>query len=364
MVKPVNVGIVGCGAISAAYTTTIARLAGLRLTAVADLDAARARATAEANGTRALSVAELLADPDVDIVLNLTIPAAHADVALAAIAAGKDVYGEKPLATTKAEALQVLQAADTAGARLGCAPDTVLGTGVQTARWYVDNGLIGRPVAATAIMNHPGHERWHPNPDFYYTPGGGPLFDMGPYYITALITLLGPVSKVIGAASRTRSERTIVTGPRAGTTVPVTTDSHVTGILIHDSGALSTLVMSFDSAATRAPNIELHGEQATLHLPDPNHFDGEIHAHPVGGTWTSLPTRAGYQDAARGYGLADLTTTPPTQLPRTSAALALHVLDIMESLLTSTTTGQATALTTTCDRPPPVPLGPLEPRTE
>ncbi|GIH28640.1 oxidoreductase [Acrocarpospora phusangensis] len=349
-------GIVGCGAISGAYTTTIERLPGLHLTAVADLDPGRAKTVADATGARALSVPDLLSDPDVDIVLNLTVPAAHAEVALAAIAAGKDVYGEKPLAATKGEALQVLRAADTAGVRLGCAPDTVLGTGVQTARRHIDDGLIGTPIAATAVMATPGHERWHPNPDFYYVPGGGPLFDMGPYYITALITLLGPVSKVIGAASRTRAERVIASGPRAGTPIPVTTPTHVTGILTHDSGALSTLVMSFDSAATRAPHIEIHGDQASLIVPDPNHFDGDVLLHPVDGTWRPLPVRAGYRNAARGYGLADLTTTPPTQLPRASALLALHVLDIMESLLTSTTTAQTVPITTTCERPPPVPL--------
>ncbi|MEO3854963.1 Gfo/Idh/MocA family oxidoreductase [Acrocarpospora sp. B8E8] len=356
MGEQVNVGIVGCGAISGAYTTTIGRLPGLRLAAVADLDAARAEAVAVANDARALPVAELIADPGVDVVLNLTVPAAHAGVALAAIAAGKDVYGEKPLAATKAEALQVMRAAAAAGVRLGCAPDTVLGTGVQSARRHVDDGLIGAPIAATAIMVTPGHERWHPNPDFYYAPGGGPLLDMGPYYITALIHLLGPVSRVIGAAGHARPERTIASGPRAGTTIPVTVDTHVTGILIHDSGALSTLVMSFDAAATRAAPIEVHGEKASLIVPDPNTFDGDVLIHPIDGTWQALPTLAGYRNASRGYGLADLTTTPPGELPRASAPLALHVLDIMESLLTSTTTAQAIPITTTCARPDPVPL--------
>ncbi|WP_214106765.1 Gfo/Idh/MocA family protein [Acrocarpospora catenulata] len=356
MGEQVNVGIVGCGAISGAYTATIARLPGLRLTAVADLDAGRARAVAEANGVRALSVADLIADPDVRLVVNLTTPAAHAAIARAAIAAGKDVYGEKPLAATTAEARPLLGAAEAAGVRLGCAPDTVLGTGLQTARWYVDDGLIGTPVAATAVMVTPGHERWHPNPDFYYLPGGGPLLDMGPYYVTALVLLLGPVHRVVGAASRTRAQRVIGSGPRVGDSIPVTTDTHVTGVLTHTSGALSTLVMSFDAAATRAPAIEVHGERATLVVPDPNLFDGDVLAHPVDGTWERLPIRAGYRHASRGYGVADLAATPPGEHPRASAPLALHVLEIMESLLKAATTARTIEITSTFQRPLPVPL--------
>jgi predicted dehydrogenase len=215
--EPVNVGVIGCGVIFAQYGQSIERLPGLRLLAVADLDPERAREAARPYaGTEVLSVADLMADPRIDVVLNLTVPAAHAEIALAAIAAGKDVYCEKPLAATAAEAAGMLRAAAAAGVRVGCAPDTVLGTGTQTARKAIDDGLIGRPVAATATMMTPGHERWHPNPDFYYTLGGGPLMDMGPYYITSLITLLGPVTTVVGAASRTRAKRTIGSGSRRG----------------------------------------------------------------------------------------------------------------------------------------------------
>jgi predicted dehydrogenase len=195
-VTALRIGVVGAGQISGAYLSTLRRLSNVEVVAVCDLDEARARtAAAAAPGARPLAIAELLAADDVDLVLNLTIPAAHAEVARAAIAAGKHVYGEKPLAVTTGQAREVLAAAGRAGVRVGCAPDTVLGTGVQTARACLDAGEIGTPIAATAFMVTPGHERWHPAPEFYYLPGGGPLFDMGPYYLTALVTLLGPVRR-------------------------------------------------------------------------------------------------------------------------------------------------------------------------
>lgn len=217
MGEPLRIGMVGAGAISGAYLDTLEKLADVRLTVVTDLDPGRAAAVAgRVPGVRATgTVAELVAAPDVDAVLNLTIPAVHAEVALTALAAGKHVYGEKPLATTRAEADRLLAAAAASGLRIGCAPDTVLGTGVQTARAAVDAGLIGTPVAATAFMTTAGHERWHPDPEFYYRPGGGPLLDMGPYYLSALVHLLGPVVEVTGAAARPRAEREIGAGPRA-----------------------------------------------------------------------------------------------------------------------------------------------------
>lgn len=356
MGQPLRVGIVGLGAISGQYLSAFERLAAVRLVAVADLDAARAQAVAAEQGVRALSVEQLTRDDEVDLVLNLTIPAAHADVALAAIAGGKDVYGEKPLAATLAEARTVLDAARVAGVRVGCAPDTVLGTGVQTARKAIDDGAIGEPVAATATMTTPGHERWHPDPDFYYQPGGGPLLDMGPYYVTTLVTLLGPVVSVVGSASHTRTTRVIGSGPRAGESVPVDVDTHVTGVLRHASGVLSTLVMSFDSVATRSANIEVHGQAGSLVVPDPNMFDGDVELHELGGQWRTLPPSAGYRDAGRGYGVADLATTPPGVVPRADGALAYHVLEIMSALLTSADSGTTVTVESRCERPAPVDL--------
>ncbi|MFC9353638.1 Gfo/Idh/MocA family protein [Arthrobacter sp. NPDC057013] len=358
MGKPVNVGIIGCGAIIAQYLANFRRLDQIELVAVADLDQARAQAVADDyDGVRALSVDGLLAADDVDLVLNLTIPAAHAEVALKAIAAGKSVYGEKPLAATTAEARQVLEAAREAGVVVGCAPDTVLGTGIQTARKAIDDGLIGAPISATATMVTPGHERWHPNPDFYYQPGGGPLLDMGPYYVSALVTLLGPVVSVIGAASHTRSERTIGSGARAGETVPVNIDSHVTGVLVHASGALSTLFMSFDAVKSKSPNIEIHGERGSLVVPDPNHFDGDVQLFALGADdWQTLPVSAGYVDSGRGFGIADLAATPSGSEPRAGGQLAYHALEVMESVLASARTGSAVQIQSTAERPEAVEL--------
>lgn len=357
---PLRIGIVGAGAISAQYLQSFERLPSLRLTAVADLDPARAAAVAEPRpGVRSCPVAELVGAEDVDLVLNLTIPAAHAEVAAAAVAAGKSVYGEKPLAATTAEAQRVLAAAADAGVRVGCAPDTVLGTGIQTARKAVDDGLIGTPVAATAVMLSPGHERWHPNPDFYYQPGGGPLFDMGPYYVTALITLLGGIRSVTGRSTRSRDERTIGNGPRAGERFGVSVDTHVTGVLEHTSGVLSTLVMSFDTVSTHSVPIEVHGTDGSLAVPDPNHFAGPTALHELGGDgWRELPVSAGYTDGGRGYGIADLAATPAGDEPRAGGRLALHVLDVMESLLRSAAEGRTVTVDTGVDRPSAVPLTP------
>lgn len=353
-----GVGIVGLGVISRQYLETLIGSRGARVVAVADLDDARARAVAEqVPGTAARSVADLMADDAVGTVLNLTIPAAHADIAHQAIAAGKDVYGEKPLALSVDEGVGVLDAARDAGSQVGCAPDTVLGTGVQTARRAVDDGLIGRPVSASATWISPGHEHWHPHPDFYYAPGGGPLLDMGPYYLTTLVHLLGPVASVFGAVSRMRATRTIGTGPRAGETVRVEVDTHVTGVLEHVGGALSTIVVSFDGVRSAAPALEVHGEQGSLQVPDPNLFDGVARLHRAGDDgWRDLEPSAGYVGAGRGVGLLDAATG----VARADGAMALHVLDIMESLLRSARTAERLPLRTSVERPPLVPLTPRD----
>ena len=351
-----KVGMIGCGVISRQYLETFERLPDVELVAVADLDAARAQAIAEGwEGVRALTVYELITDPEVDTVLNLTIPAAHAEVDLRAIAAGKSVYSEKPFAVTTEEGAAVLEAAAAAGVLTGSAPDTVLGTGTQTARAVIDEGLIGTPIAAMATMVTPGHERWHPHPDFYYLPGGGPLLDMGPYYIHALVTLLGPVSAVVGAASRLRTERTIGSGPREGETIPVTTDTHVTGVLVHESGVLSTLVMSFDAVATSAHPIEIHGTGGTLAVPDPNRFNGDVELHRLGGDgWETLPVSGGYEGASRGIGLQDMAVRGGNL--RASGELGQHVLEVMNGVLEAASSGARVEITSTVERPAAVPL--------
>jgi len=357
-----RIGVVGLGVISRAYLDTLVGRDAVRVTAVADLDASRSAAVAaELPGVRALSVADLLNSPDVDTVLNLTVPAAHAEIALGAIGHGKNVYGEKPLAAELADAQAVLEAAAKASVRVGCAPDTVLGTGVQTARAAVEAGAIGRPLFASAVMITPGHERWHPQPDFYYAPGGGPLLDMGPYYLTSLVHLLGPVRAVIGASSRLRSERVIGSGPRAGERIPVEVDSHVSGVLEHEGGALTTLTTSFDGVGTTAAPIEVHGETGTLTVPDPNHFDGEVRLLELGGSERrTLPPSAGYVGGARGVGLLDFVAADGGRPARASGELALHVLETMTALLRSSAEGRRIELSTSVQRPAPVPLTPVE----
>ncbi|HEY3868104.1 MAG TPA: Gfo/Idh/MocA family oxidoreductase [Actinocrinis sp.] len=358
--RVLRVGVVGAGQISGAYLRTIPGLANLRVTAIADLDAARAAAAAQdLPGARAIAPDELYAADDVDLVLNLTIPAAHGEVAHAAIAAGKHVYGEKPLAATTAEARALLEAAAGAGVRVGCAPDTVLGTGVQTARAVLDAGEVGAPVAASAFMVTPGHERWHPAPEFYYRPGGGPLLDMGPYYLTALVTLLGPVRRVVGMASTPRATRIVGSGPRAGAEFPVEVATHVTGVLEHESGALSTLLMSFDVWAGALPRIEVYGTGGSLSVPDPNGFAGEVRIFRAEAKeWEPVQERGGYPGASRGFGIADLARALAEGGPhRADGRLAYHVLDVMESLLAAARTGNAANVASSCDRPAAVPAG-------
>jgi predicted dehydrogenase len=356
---PLRVGLVGAGFISRMYFDTLLRIKDeVRLTRIADVDVARAAEAGAAQGVPGGSVDELLADPEVDLVLNLTIPAAHAEVATRSLEAGKHVYGEKPLTVTVAQARAVLDLALDRGLWVGCAPDTVLGTGIQTARRAVDDGMIGRPVAATATMAIPGHEAWHPHPDFYYAPGGGPLYDMGPYYLHALITLLGPVARVSASASRPTTERVIASGPRAGERVPVLIDTHITALLEHVDGAITTLTMSFDTAGTRALPLEVHGLEGSLLVPDPNEFSGTTSLKRRGEDWVELPVSAGYQNSARGFGLLDFHRTPAGEVPRADAGIAFHALDIMETTLRSSVEGRRLDLASTTERPRAVPLTP------
>jgi predicted dehydrogenase len=359
-VKPLRVGVVGAGNISRAYLGTLPRLSNVQVTAVADLVGDRAAAAAATvDGARALPVDGLLAADDVDLILNLTIPAAHSEIAHSAIAAGKHVYGEKPLAADTGSARSVLDSAQRAGVRVGCAPDTVLGTGIQTARAALDAGEVGAPVAATAFMVTPGHERWHPDPDFYYQPGGGPLLDMGPYYLTALVTLLGPVRRVVGMSSTPRPVRVIGSGPRAGTEIAVNVATHVTGVLEHANGALSTLVMSFEVWAGRLPRIEVYGTAGSLSVPDPNGFDGPVSILRAGDSeWSPVAEAGGYPGASRGYGVSDLASALAAGTPhRADGQLGYHVLDVMESLLAAASSGNAVDVASTCERPAAVPAG-------
>lgn len=354
-----NIGIIGVGTISAQYFAEFPKLAGLRVVAVADVNEARAAEVAAERGVEALSVDALLADPRVDAVLNLTIPAAHVEIATRALRAGKHVYGEKPLALDPGEAAAMLELAHRQGLRVGSAPDTVLGTGIQTARALLDSGAVGEPVAAAVHWSSPGHELWHPAPQFYYQPGGGPLFDMAPYYLTSLVTLLGPVLRVSGVATHSARQRTIATGSQAGTAIPVDVDTHVSAILEHANGVTSTLTVSFEVRASRAPLFELYGTTGTIAVPDPNRFSDPVEVWTVGAPeWTEVPVSAGYADAGRGYGLADMAHAIETDRPhRASGELAFHVLEIMDAVLRAADEHRVIELTSTVARPESVPSG-------
>ena len=355
--QPVGIGVIGCGNISSAYLTTARKFPILNLIALSDANPAAAETRAAEFGLPARSVDALLADPAVEVILNLTIPNAHVDVGLRAIAAGKHVHSEKPLGVAVAEARRLIEAAAAKSLRLGCAPDTFLGGSHQTARRALDGGLIGRPVGGAAFFMCPGHERWHPSPGFYYLKGGGPMLDMGPYYVTDLVNLLGPVASVSGVATRTRSERVVTSKPLAGARIPVEVATHVTGTLTFVGGAAVTMTMSFDVARHRHGPIELYGEAGSLIVPDPNRFDGKVEFATAAEDWREIATDGPYADGNyRILGLADMAQAIRCERPhRASGELAFHVLEVMEAFQSSSDSGKAVAISTRPERPASLP---------
>lgn len=349
----VNIGVIGCGAISGIYLQAPNTFPILNITACADLDTAKAQATAEEHNIQARTVEELLADPEIEIVLNLTIPGAHAEIGLAALHHGKSVYSEKPLALTTEQGAPLLEVAARNNLRVGCAPDTFLGGGLQTCRKLIDDGWIGQPVAATAFMMSHGHEHWHPSPEFYYKPGGGPMFDMGPYYLTALVHLLGPVRRVTGSTRTTFPQRTITSSPLAGTVIDVEVPTHVAGILDFSAGSVATIITTFDVWASDLPRIEIYGTEGTLSVPDPNTFGGPVRLRRHRETeWSEQEIIFGYTVNSRGLGLADMAHALSDQRPhRASGALAYHVLEIMEAIHTASDGNAHVLLQSTCERP-------------
>ena len=327
---PVGVGVIGAGNISDQYLTQLTSYPDLAVRFVADLLPERARAQADRYGVAAAgTVEELLARADVEIVVNLTVPAAHVAVASAALAAGKHVWIEKPLATDLAAGTALVERAEAAGLRLGCAPDTVLGPGLQTARRMIERGDIGRPLSAAATMQYPGPHRWHPAPAFLYQAGGGPLLDMGPYYLTALTQLLGPVTRVAARGGSAGPTRVIGAGPRAGESFEVTVPTYVTAIYDFAAGEIGQLTLSFDSPLTRMGVLEIAGTEATLATPDPNSFLGDIRIVRTGGTdWESVPVTG--VEGGRGLGVLELARAVRSGEPhRATGRLGLHVLEAM-----------------------------------
>ena len=350
-----NIGIVGCGNISPRYFEGLARYDGIDVGACADIDAERAADRAEEYGVRALSPEGLLADPAVDIVVNLTLPKVHAEVSLAAIAAGKHVYSEKPLAISPSDGDAIVEAAERAGVVAGCAPDTFLGGGLQTCRKLIDDGAIGRPVAATAFMMSHGHEHWHPDPAFFYAAGGGPMYDMGPYYLTALVSLLGPVRRIAGATGSAFEQRTVNSEPKRGQRVDVEIPTHVTGLLDFHSGAVATIVTSFDVWASRLPRIELYGTEGTLSVPDPNTFGGPVEVQRGRDEWA--PVELAFPAGQRGLGVVEMAQCTSSVVTTVDARLARHVLEIMQGLYESSDTDRHVVPRSTSDQPAPVPFG-------
>ncbi len=355
---PVGLAVVGCGTISSAYLRNLTAFPDLSVLHCADLDVERAKEQAAAFGVpSAGSTADALADPDVEIVVNLTVPAAHAEISAAAVAAGKSVWVEKPLALETAPAAELLRAAAAAGVRVGCAPDTVLGAGLQTARRLIDDGVIGAPQTGLALLQGPGPESWHPAPEFLFQRGGGPLFDLGPYYLTALATVFGPAVSVAALGRRSRTTRVVGSGPRAGTEFDVEVPTHVSALIGYASGQAATIVLSFDSPLRRHGFVEITGTAATLAMPDPNQFDGDVRVHDLGSReWRSVASEGPVD--GRGLGVLDMARALRSRQPhRATGEIALHVLDIMEAISTSAETGSFEPVRSSFTRSEPLPAG-------
>ncbi len=359
MNQKIKVGIIGCGNILGQYVEGCRSFEILEVAACADIIDEKAQSAAKTYDIpKAYSVNDLLEDPAINLVLNLTVPNAHVDVNLAAIGAGKHVYSEKPLATNRADGQRILAAAREHDRRVGCAPDTFLGGGLQTCRKLIDDGWIGEPVGATAFMMSAGPESWHPNPGFFYQPGAGPLFDMGPYYLTALIQLLGPVRRLAGVTRISFPERIATSQALYGTRLLVTVPTHSTALLEFANGPIGVLITSFDIKASELPRIEIYGSKGSLSVPDPNIFGGPVRGRQAGEEqWVQLPLTHSAA-VGRGIGVADMAYGLRSgRAHRASGELAYHVLDIMEAIEESSQTGKHIEIGSRPERPAPLPLG-------
>jgi predicted dehydrogenase len=356
---PVGVGVIGAGMISDTYLDNLGAFPDVRVVAIGDLDTARAAAQAGRHGIpQAGTPEDVLTHPEVEIVVNLTIPAAHAAVSAAAIAAGKHVWSEKPIGIDRESARALLAAADAAGLRVGVAPDTILGPGLQTARRAVLRGDIGVPLSAHTTMQYIGPDTFHPNPEFLFARGAGPLFDMGPYYVSALVSVFGAVDRVMALGSRSRTTREIQVGERAGTTFPVEVPTHVQALTRFESGAAADSVFSFDAVLARSGVIEINGTEGVLIVPDPNTFGGEVRVGRVRGgadpVWETVEPVG--IEAGRGLGVLDMARAIRTGGAHIATGrLGYHVLDTLVAIDESVQTGEAVAVASTVDALPLVP---------
>jgi predicted dehydrogenase len=367
----IDIGIIGCGNISHSYLKGAARSQQVRVKAVADLRMEAAQERAAEYGVKALTVDRLLTDPEIRIVINLTVPLAHAAVSLQVIEAGKHVYSEKPLATSYAEAQALPRAAAAKGLRVGCAPDTFLGAAHQACRRAIDAGRIGRPIAGSVFFASHGMEHWHPNPEFFFKRGGGPMLDVGPYYITQLVNLLGPVARVAGQATMGSATRTVGSGPLKDSVIKVEVPTTLHALLSFVSGASLTITTSWDVWKHRRQHFEIYGSEGSLSVPDPNFFGGKPMVTERDGDWTALDisghpfgkpnryTNSGAHVADyRIIGLLDLAAAIRDGRPhRASCELAMHVMEVLDAAERSSAEGRHVNIETPCSRPEPLPLG-------
>ncbi|MNO16878.1 1,5-anhydro-D-fructose reductase [compost metagenome] len=346
-----KMGMIGCGNISPAYLNYLSNSEVVEIYALADLLPEKAHERAEEFAIEnVFTVEEMLECKEIGLILNLTIPSSHAAINFAILDHGKHVYVEKPLSITLEEAKLTLQLAESRHLRVGCAPDTFLGAGIETCRHVIEQGLIGQPVAATAFMMGSGPERWHPNPDFFYAAGGGPMFDMGPYYLTALVQLLGPIRRISGSVGSSVPERVVQSGPRAGAVIQVNTPTHYSGNLDFSSGAIGTLVTSFDiSGGSTLPWIEIYGTKGTLLVPDPNTFDGDVKIRRHGSEeWEMIQPIFNGGPNERGRGIEDMVRAiSEGREHRASGLIAYHVLEAMHAFESSSREGRHIELSTT-----------------
>ena len=358
-ITPTKVGIIGCGNISGIYFQAGKTFDILDIKGCSDLISERSEAKASEFGCKAMTNDEIYADPEIKIVINLTPPLVHAEIALASLEAGKNAHGEKPLAVSREDGRKIVELAKSKGLRVGSAPDTFLGGGIQTCRKLIDDGWIGEPIGATAFMMCRGHEGWHPDPEFFYKAGAGPMFDMGPYYLTALVNLMGPIKRVTGSARITFPERVISSQPKKGTVIKVDVPTHVAGIMDFANGAVGTIITTFDVWAAELPRIEIYGTEGSLSVPDPNTFGGPVRVRRAGAVeWSEVPLTHGYADNSRGIGVADIAYALRSgRKHRASGDLAFHVLDIMHAFHDASREGRHIELQSACEKPTPLPLG-------
>ncbi len=339
-----GVGIIGCGMISEIYLKNLTeRFSGLKVECCSDADSSKAADVATKYGIQDMSTSDLLSNPDVDVVLNLTPPKYHHEVSFNAIHHNKHIYSEKPLAISLDDAKQLIDEALAKNLRIGCAPDTVLGPGIQTSLKAIKDGWIGDPLTAFASVSSRGHERWHANPGFYYKAGGGPHLDMGPYYISTLVAALGPVRRVNSMSRRPFKKRIVGSGPLKGEQVPVEVDTHFSANLEMKSGVVVTVIMSFDIWSANLPHIEIYGTSGSIMVPDPNTFDGPVKiCSQYDSEFIQVPQMSPFSGNLRGLGLAQMCHAIQNKKPHfASGEMALHVLEVLLAIEKSAQTGQS-----------------------